>query len=744
MLKGHSDSVNVVKFTFVKSNVPQLLLSGAQDGTVRFWDINSHSPSAFRNLEIIATHDHAVKCITVLSESGTLIVGTGNCQLHIWIIDFEDDSSHKFSLKKLKAITVQFLPLAIDSIQLHSQTVLIAVSGTSNLIHLYSYEKERINVEQSLSGHEGWVRSLSFAQESAHSDGSWLLASASQDKFIRLWRVKCIVQGEVVDNGKEVDEEVEELLSTTLTKLKLNFGTISVAFEALLSIHEDWIFSTCWNTQNNRLQLISASMDNSLAIWEAESDSGVWICTARLGEASALKGATSATGSTGGFYNGLCSADGCCLVCVCPSGGWRMWKLNESSRTWQQIPAVSGHTKSVKDLTWARDGSYILTTSADQTTRLHSQDESSSSRSWHEFARPQIHGYDLNCVDSINNKQFVSGADEKLLRVFDRPSTLLPTPHKPNEVKSSTDSQSISVNIPVLGLSNKTVRSVHEYSTYDGFSEQQKGEHSLSVDRHITLFDRTPTEDSLSRHLLWPEREKLYGHGYEISAVAASRDGTMLATACRASSFEHAIMRIYETKEWREICPPLEAHKLTITKIAFSEDDKYLLSVGRDRQWAVFIRNSDNLYRYELLKLGVKGHSRMLLDASWAPSSVPTFATGGRDKLTKIWQIVNNDISCVTTLSSMSSVTAVDFLSREISNRFVLAIGTEGGQISIHYLQKENYHAYHCLNIDSWLCPSLAVNALSWRPNNADQISETYLLAAASEDASLRLYRSTV
>lgn len=44
-------------------------------------------------------------------------------------------------------------------------------------------------------------------------------------------------------------------------------------------------------------------------------------------------------------------------------------------------------------------------------------------RSWHEVARPQIHGYDLNAISSLNDWKFVSGADEKVLRVFQTSKT---------------------------------------------------------------------------------------------------------------------------------------------------------------------------------------------------------------------------------------------------------------------------------------------------------------------------------
>lgn len=41
--------------------------------------------------------------------------------------------------------------------------------------------------------------------------------------------------------------------------------------------------------------------------------------------------------------------------------------------------------------------------------------------SWHEVARPQVHGYDLLNVVFITPLKFASIADEKVVRVFEAP-----------------------------------------------------------------------------------------------------------------------------------------------------------------------------------------------------------------------------------------------------------------------------------------------------------------------------------
>lgn len=86
--------------------------------------------------------------------------------------------------------------------------------------------------------------------------------------------------------------------------------------------------------------------------------------------------------------------------------------------------------------------------------------------SWHEIARPQVHGHDINCVTVIygsGNHRFVSGADEKVARVFEAPSSFLKT-LKHSVVQKlgySEDFQEdvliLGANMSALGLSQKPI-----------------------------------------------------------------------------------------------------------------------------------------------------------------------------------------------------------------------------------------------------------------------------------------------
>lgn len=747
VLKGHTNPVNAVKFYATPSSDISVLLTGSVDHALKLWRARRDLPFSFECLKTLSEHTGPITRIATLPVSDIIATGSSDGTVRIWKLVHDDVySTIDIELSQTLTLSPKYFPLNLALAQLDENSIVLAVAGTRSTIQLFVSQDGKFESSATLTGHEGWIRALDFTRETSDDSSDLLLASASQDKYIRLWRIH---RGDDLPAASTAlnDPNLGGLgrsLSNKAHWIQSPSSKHSVTFEALLLGHEDWIYTASWRHREGKLQLLSTSEDNSLAIWESDSASGVWVCITRLGEISAQKGSTSATGSAGGLWIGLWSPKSDTVVALGRTGSWRKWTYSIDSDIWTQQVAITGHSREVKSVTWSRDGRCLLTTSTDQTTRLFSQWRRDASKpSWHEFTRPQIHGYDLNCIDAITNSQFISGADEKLLRVFDEPKGVAEMLNKLCEIQSDSSAElPDAANIPVLGLSNKAIQAVDDDEPVEnGDEDERDAVDPSSVIRKSTLdFSHPPFEDHLARHLLWPETEKLYGHGYEISSVAVSRDGSLVATACRASSIDHAVIRLYDTKDWLEVKTPLKAHSLTVTALQFSPDDKYLLSVGRDRQWVLWERGVEPT-QYTLKHKDPKGHSRMILGASWAPFERPTFVTAGRDKAIKMWQVTDDGVELIVSpLTVKSAVTAVACGDRLIDENILLAYGTEAGEVGLLKTRVPVADSMQITVVDPALVPAKTVNQVAWRPHVDGQVQQ---LAVVSDDTSIRLFNVT-
>lgn len=744
ILKGHSDKVTAVRFlTCSKPGPQQYLIGGSADGRIVLWKVPDDGANWEGPAASAGAHSGTVNTIAIFVGMDAFATGGADGKVKLWRVD--GDNLELLAQLDLKP---RCIPLALAVAQFSQEqspdSAVLVVGGTRNDVQVYSVESlstaPKFKLCATLTGHEGWIRSLSIT---SNPDGGLLLASASQDKYIRIWRFR------------EGDASTTSATKSTnpvcpgSTSLSAKVQTVSagksrylITFEALLLGHEDWVYSTAWNPKSFNPQLLTASADGSLSIWEADQASGVWMSISRLGEISSQKGATTATGSSGGFWIGLWSPNGDNVTCLGRTGSWRLWTYNSETEYWTQRYGVSGHIGSVNGVCWAPDGSYLLSTSSDQTTRLHAQWCTEDQGSWHEFSRPQIHGYDLNCISTITPHQFASGADEKLLRVFNEPRDIAAMLHRLCKIPLPTEDASLpdTAAIPVLGLSNKATddHDATVETTDEGLDAGQMNDHGS------LLFNITepPTEDLLARHTLWPEHEKLYGHTYEISEGVTSTDGKILMTACKASSIDNAVIRLYETEGWNEIKPPLAAHSLTITRLAHCPTTPgYILSVGRDRQWAVFQESDKMGKQWSLVATNPKAHTRMILDSAWllnAPS--PSFVTAGRDKSIKVWSAqVSSDefnVACVLEIKRKSAVTAVATFWDK--SRWMIAAGEDDGSISIHVLGcADGMRVVKSVDVEGRLCPSATVSRLAWRPRSEEATSSQ--LAVASADGSVRI-----
>lgn len=203
------------------------------------------------------------------------------------------------------------------------------------------------------------------------------------------------------------------------------------------------------------------------------------------------------------------------------------------------------------------------------------------------------------------------------------------------------------------------------------------------------------------QNTLWPEIQKLYGHGYEVFALNATNDGKVLASTCRATNEEHAQIILWNTSTWKQI-QKLPSHQLTVTQLKFSPNNKWLLSVSRDRRWSLFENQANASNKNEIqcdFKLiattGKKNgiHGRIIWACDWTHDD-KLFATGSRDGKVVAWHRTDHDsgtsLGPYEALSTYEcgkndSVTAIAFASTFNVNGidYLGAIGLENGCIHI-------------------------------------------------------------
>lgn len=266
-----------------------------------------------------------------------------------------------------------------------------------------------------LDGHSDWVRSLAFttpfpledsptASTSTSSIGEYdiapgevLLASGSQDNYIRLWRFSRVsraapeASSSGSDGGLSALDELERQLSAPLAaeqgttgELRVKAhdfavpsdGTFSCASEAVLLGHDAWVTGLNWSparSKSARLQLLSASADRSMILWAPEettaiaggsstTSGSVWTTQQRFGEF--------ASQTNLGFFGALWGLNASTVLASGWGGSWHVWKREDQGdaaaptggEKWEPQVATSGHMGQVRSVRWEPEGEYLLST----------------------------------------------------------------------------------------------------------------------------------------------------------------------------------------------------------------------------------------------------------------------------------------------------------------------------------------------------------------------------------------------
>jgi len=735
-LEGHSDWVRCVDFC--RDGDRLLLASGSKDNYVRIWTLQ----------EVLGASEESVP-----------------------------SASSRDAASEADAVSVR--------------THRIKVGG-----RIFSAE-----IESVLSGHQDWVSTVRWYQAAGQGpstgSGPFLLTSSS-DRSAQVW---CQEIEDDQDRG-----EAEQAAAPS-----------GVAV--------------------GKSEVASATSALSLAAREAKRRAGLWVSKLCVGE---LGGSA----RRGGLMGAVFAMHTRTLIAHAHNGALHCWEAQprdggdpEGKTTasvgladldhtaWVPRSIASGHTAAVKDLAWHPSGAFVVTVSLDQSARLFACVEKSSSR-WLELARPQVHGYDLVCCafcSSTNQRQFyVSGGAEKVLRAFQPPdafwnslSQMAPSntwvqDHLDHKFQPGDNVHAVAAQVPALGLSNKPVYvGASPAAVGEGATDELKDakdaltpsfliEETSSDLAARMLVLGPPSELVLQSDTLWPEAHKLYGHGNELKCVCISHDGRYIASAASAARAEDANILLWDAHNFH-LLGSVAVHRLTVTRLCFSHDDRFLLSVSRDRQLGVLVRCSDasasattpededaaaastngsDTSPYRLL-LKSKVHDRVVWDCAFS-SDDGLVATGSRDQRLRLWSFDADAASklaslesptalqrksCVVLKSSAvagfkSGVTALSWHDRSALEQ-LLAVGLESGELLVLRVLRAAQTttaarpaiSLHC-RVAPHLCPDDSVLRLSWRPDPrasievSDKTSDTttttntatITLAVASADHSTRIY----
>ena len=688
------------------------------------------------------------------------LIVTGSCEglMKVWM---RSNDEKEFELSQNIDLKGKF-PLDITLAVLPMANVPVLIAGVTDAkIRIYVFNAASMQFEETclVQGHSDWVRAVSVSKT---DQGDLLLASGSQDRCVRLWRIGTASAN--AEHFANMSKDQENLFSTKAIKFSVvgHDELFSIQLESVLFGHENWIHSVHLHppvdivTDNGDVvkkypsKLLSSSADKSIIIWAPDSETGVWMSEMRMGDMG---------GTSHGVYGALWASHGKAILGLGYYGDFSVWTkedmvdengiYDDEDASWKPVVGATGHFGAVVDMSWDPTGTYLMTTSADQTTRIFSEWIRDGNTTWHEMARPQVHGYDLQTLCLINSTQFASGADgEKVIRLFNAPRIFVDSLSNLSRRQLETDGLSdipLVAALPALSLSNKAV-------------EDEDVQKELRVD--IKAFTEPPLPPNLQHFTLWPEADKLYGHGDSIYTLSCSHDGSTIVSSSvgrTGGRMEDTAIRVWKRSENGAYLPgqsPIMAHNLTVTDLQFSWSDKLLLSAGRDRSWALYSINEsgDFVIKYH----HQKAHSRIIWGVSWSFDD-KFFCTGSRDKTISIWSVESAG-DCIFSKEFESAVTAVQFSPVPYhENEYLLAVGLENG--NIHVLKPSDIKEWQTVSqVTGDTAHASRVNGLKWRISTSIQKAQSfqessrfhidesldknikYELASCSDDFTARLW----
>ncbi len=513
----------------------QLMISGFDDGTVRFRNLSDANP-----LAVFRGHSVPIQEVWFLQGNKRVVVKSNDTDLKVWdwatgrlLAAFREtgefgvwtgDAYGKWLILLIGDRTLKVRD-ATDFREVASYTEAAGKILTHQVLNpgrrlvtvttegeIKIWELPGLRQVAVIPGHTDWIKSLTVTRDEK------MFLTASNDGFAKLWdaaeyRELGVARGHTGEVWRAILSPDSQRLVTSGTDRTAKVWEMSTLLEPdHLTGHTGWVFAVAFSPDSQRLA--TASQDGTAKLWDVKT--GRLLATLR--------------GHTRMVFSVAFSPDGRLLATSGEDRTARLW----DAQTGRELHTLIGHNHQIHELAFSPDGRTLATASDDRTVKLW---EVATGR---EMRTIPAHSAEIYAVAfSPDGRRLATGGHDQVVKLWD--------------VQTGQHLASFTGHTDAVWSAQ--------------FSPDGQRLVSGSRDKTALLWDVATGQKLIT----------FKGHFDEIFSVAFSPDGRRLATGSNDRT-----VRIWNAATGQELLM-LKDHTDQVWSVAFSPDGRMLASGSWDR-----------------------------------------------------------------------------------------------------------------------------------------------------------------